>query len=119
METIKISAKLGKIPIVLDTEDGERKGTLQEMTGAQRDEYLNKMTARMKFNDQGKVVGVKEFTGLQASLVSRCLYWANGDMSTMEEAQALPASALDVLYKEAQKMNRLDDDDKEKKIKND
>lgn len=106
---MRFSLKREEIPVVLETEDGtEKKAVLREMSGRERDAYLNKMSSKVNFNSKGELSSIKNYDGLQASLLSMCLYDEDGKLIPIEEIQKFPTKTQATLYKEAQKMNALD-----------
>lgn len=117
-EVLKFNLTREEIPVVLVDKDGvERKYVLREMLGRDRDAYLTQMSKKMKFNDKGKVCGISSFDGLNAQLLSRCLYDENDEAVDIETIQDLPSRVQSDLFKTAQKMNALDEEGKEE-VKN-
>jgi len=102
MEPIKLTLKLKEIPVTLD----EKAYTLKELSGEARDKYLTGMSDRVKFTD-GKMTGLKNFNGLQASLLALCLYDSDGVLVPMKDLQAFPASTLATLFDAAQELSSL------------
>ena len=104
----KYSLKKRQIVVTLEKEDGS--GTedliLNEMTASQRDAYLDRLTKRIKIGPDGKTQGVAKFEGLQADLISSCLYRGSTAVS-FEEIQKWPASVVAGIFKEAQDLNAL------------
>ncbi len=101
------------MPVTLDGE----KYTLIEMTGKQRDAFLDDIGGRMKFI-AGKSAGMKNYDGLQAFLVALCLIDKKGDNVKKEVIQSYPSSVQTKLFKAAQELNGLDDESAEQ-VKND
>jgi hypothetical protein len=109
MEELRLSLKGKEIKVVLETVEGsEDTFTLRELTGKTRDDYLTSNAARMRFNEDGKVTGVKSFDGLQSSLLSRCMFTETGDLVSAKIIQGFPASAVTALFEKAQELNALD-----------
>lgn len=88
--------------------------TLVEMTGIEKGKYLNSMGTRTKYDQNGKPVGVRDFTGLEASLISKCLYSEDGKSVPEEKINRWPVSAQDALMKACLKMNAMDEASREK-----
>lgn len=88
---------------------------LRELDGEGRDAYLNNLGSRMRHNPKdGTPQGVKNFTGLQSSLVSKCLFTKEGDKPVPEtEVQKFPASVQSALFERAKEISGLDDDAEE------
>lgn len=108
-KTLKFSLKRREIPVEID----ERKYTLREMDGYHRDMYLNIVTKSQTGSMDGKTIRVKNFEGLQAKLISLCLYNESNELVPSEEIQKWPAAMQTGLFKECQGLNGLDDDIKE------
>ena len=116
-EVLRLKAELAEVEVVLETEEGEeRKFVLKELIGKQRNKYMNKMTDRIRISPQGKVLGMKNFDGMQADLLSKCLYNAEGELVTVDEIEELPASTQQALFQKAQDLSGLNqtEDDEEK-----
>jgi hypothetical protein len=111
--------KLKSIPVELANASGVPENySLNEMTGVQRDEYLNDTASRMKFDPKGQAQGVKDFKGMQAKLISLCLTKGSGGAAvTVETINGWPATVVSALFKEAQKINALEAE-KEEPAKN-
>jgi len=119
MEEIRLSLKREEVSVTLETVDGgEHKYVLREMVGRDRDMYLTKMGDRMKFSPSGKVIGIKTFDGLQSSLLSLCLYDDADALVSAKDIQAFPTKTLAALFKVAQEINALNQEDAEEASKN-
>jgi len=107
MEELKFSLKLKEIPVNITDVDGQEKSyTLRELTGAQRDTFLDEMGSRLKYAG-GKIQGLTNYKGLQASLVSLCLHDDKGNSIKKEIIQSYPASVLSDLFDAAQDLSGL------------
>lgn len=103
---------------VVDAAGSTRDYILREMTGAQRDAWMNKTQGKMSKNAEGKSVGIRDFTGLHASLISACLYQAEDNKPVSEQViQTFPSSVQTTLFARAQKMNGLEPDSEKKEKK--
>ncbi len=109
-EAIRLSLELKSVPVVLEggPEGEEKECELRELTGADRNKYLNKLTSRVKIGKDGQAVGIKSFEGFQADLLSKCLYGPQEELFTVEDIEALPSSTQEALFKKAQELNSLD-----------
>ena len=104
----KFSLKRKTQSILLENEAGDEVACeLREMTASQRDAYLQKLQTRMERSADGTPVGVSNFQGLQAELISSCLF-RGGELVLSQEIQEWPAKLVTDLYKEAQVLNGLD-----------
>lgn len=108
MEPIKLSLRRGETPIILETTDGvERAYKLREMLGKDRDLYLTRMGDKVRYNENGRVVGIKSFDGLQAALLEKCLYDENDHLVSVTDIQNFPTKTQNELFKLAQELNGL------------
>jgi len=89
---------------------------LVELTGKERDAYFNTMGTRLRINPDGKSAGVKDFDGLEGSLVAASLkrVLADGTVAPVaqEVIQAWPARVVNALFKRAQVLSALADEKK-------
>jgi len=81
---------------------------IREMTAAARDAYMDTLSERVVIDKEGKAAGIKKFDGMQAELVSRCLFLkSDGSQVTKETIQGWPASTVASLFDECQTLNHL------------
>ena len=102
-----------KIPVGIGGEDY----VLVELDGRERDKYLNTLTGRLKTGTDGKSQGVKNFEGLQSSLLSKSLKKIVDGMEvgvTEIIIQGWPARVQATLYDEARELSALGDEKKKK-----
>lgn len=99
---------LNTVPVTLHIDGNPHSYELREMSAAVRDRYLDKMGTRVRMDETGKPVGVSRFDGMQAELLSLCL-WDNEQSALVshETLQGWPASVVSALYAEAQEMHKL------------
>ena len=115
-EVLRLKAELAEVEVVLEPkdEDGEeKKFILRELIGKQRNKYMNKMTDRIRISPQGKVLGMKNFDGMQADLLSKCLYNDQDELVSVEEIEELPASTQQALFQKAQELSGLNQEQDE------
>jgi len=94
-------------PVVLtDSNGGASDYELREMTAAGRDKYLDGMKERVQVGADGKP-SIKKFAGMQADLVSRCLFNKDGTAVPVKTIQGWPSSVVSALFAESQKLNQL------------
>lgn len=80
---------------------------VRELTGAQRDKFLNIVGNKISYNAQGKAV-VKDFEGFQSNLLINCLYDNNNKLVAAKEIELWPSSLVNELFKIAQNLSGLD-----------
>lgn len=112
-EMLSFNLKRNTVAVTLDTETGPANYQLMEMSAAQRDQYLDAVSARMTM--VGGQAQIKKFDGHQADLLTRCMVKEDGSAVTAKEVQAWPAGVVDSLFNKAQELNHLDPSAKKKK----
>jgi len=101
--SLKFTLKLKTLPVELD----EKQYTLTELTGQQRDAYLNVSANRVKMDEKGKVTGIKNFDGLQTHLLSLSMRDPQGQLVLETEIKGWPSTVVEALYAESQKLSGL------------
>ena len=118
-QPISFSLTLEELPVEIDG----KSYILQELDGKDRDKYLTSIGSRLRQNAKGEAAGVKNFDGLQASLVAKSLKKIGEDGEktavTQDAIQAMPARVVAGLFKEAKKLSKLGDEEKEGEPGND
>lgn len=114
----KFSLKRKSEPVVLMSEDGQEMNCeLREMSASKRDTYLQGLSGRVSLDANGKPTGVSNFNGLQAELISSCLFREN-KLVPAEEIQEWPSSTVSDIYKLAQRINHLAESEGDKSVPN-
>jgi hypothetical protein len=117
-EELRFDLRVKEQPVVLTDKNGDvKRYSLREMTGANRDKFLDSMSERISYSQDG-TTSIQNFDGFQASLISKCLFDGNNDLVSVDEIQRLPSSVVSSLFKEAQRMNGLADNNVVEKAKN-
>ena len=118
MEMLEFSLELTEQPVSLKAKDGVvKKYVLREMTAKQRGAYLNSIQDRVTVVD-GKVTGIKDFDGLEASLLAKCLYTEEGKLVGISDLNEFPGRVLKKLFEAAQILSGLNEEGA-KQAKND
>lgn len=114
-EILRLNLVQKEIGIVLEDENGDEiKYILKELTGAERNTYLNRMKNKVKIDKNGKAT-ITSFDGMQADLLKVSLFNENGEAATVEMIESMPSSAQMKLFETAQALSGLDkevDDEK-------
>jgi len=103
----RFTLKRKEVEVEIEHEDGVvHVYTIRELSGTGRDSYLSSMAGKFKFDENGKPSGVKDFNGLQASLLARCLF---RDEALVPEKviQEFPSSTVEGLFDVAQEVSAL------------
>ena len=120
MEKLEFSLQLKEQPVEITDADGTVKTfILRELTGAQRDSYLNEIGGRMKFNAAGKTIGFTTYKNLQANLLCLCLLDPEGTLVKQSVIQNWPAGVVQSLFKSAQELSGLNLEEEDEEAKND
>jgi len=89
---------------------------LVELDGKERDKYLNNVGGRVRTNKDGTPAGVRDFDGLEASLIAGSLRKIeNGERVPVDVAtiQGWPARVVSALFKAAKDLSALGDEKKD------
>lgn len=113
---VKYSLKLKQQDIDLEGADGvERPYTIKEMTGNDRDTFLNWVADRMpKYDAAGKLTKNRDFKDHQLGLIQRCVYFEGRRLSEAQ-IREWPASAQEFVYNLCQDINSIPKDTDQKK----
>jgi hypothetical protein len=105
----RFSLKLKKFEFELEMLDGSVFACeIRELTGAERDSYLNFTISKAKVGPDGKLGGMTDATGLQSELLALCLYDQTGQKVPREIVDTWPADTQTQLFEEAQRLSGLD-----------
>lgn len=106
-ETPSFTIKLKEKPVLID----DQPFTLKELTGSQRDIYLNENAGRLRIDPTtGQTKGFKDYKGIHTDLLSKCMYDPEGKVVTKVFLNELPASVVTGLFQLANELNKLDED---------
>ena len=109
-KALKFSTKLQEIPVEMD----DKHYTLRELNGDQRDTFLQDMKSRVVPGSiKDDKAEVKNFNGLQASLLIKTLYDENGKSVPKDVIQSYPATVVQALFEASQELSKLSDGKKE------
>ena len=117
-EPMRFSLKRKEEPVIIEAEDGsEKTWTLRELSGEERNKFLNQMKSRMKVGVDGGAI-VKNFDGFHSALLVLSLVDDAGEPVGKDVIEAMPSTMQGKLFKKAQKLSGLDnapdDEDAEK-----
>ena len=106
MSTLEFKLALKETPVIID----DQPYVLVELDGRERDRYLGDLSKRVATGTGGAPNTVRNFDGLQGSLVAASLRKkVNGDLERVDikTIQEWPASVIGALFKEAQILSAL------------
>jgi hypothetical protein len=96
---------------------------LVELNGKQRDKWLTNIGNRRKTDKKGNPIGGFNFDGMQAALVTECLFKVAADGTRtgvpIETIQRWPAKVSGGLFDAARGLSGLDEDDEQDDSGND
>ena len=102
--------------IILEDENGQEKEyTIKEMVGTEFGKWRTAMATRLKVSPDGKPLGVRDFKGMEASLISKCLYDETGQPVPERVIEAWPTAAQQELFRKCQEINGMDKDEEDDK----
>ena len=92
---------------------------LHELDGTGREKYMDKQKARLTVDKDGNVTRVKTFVGMHVDLLKMCLRDEEGGRIEDDVINALPSSAQQELFDQAQRLSALNLDTDKDEAKND
>ena len=120
-DILEFDLKRKEIILMLKGADGiARKHFLRELDGVKREEYMDFLSKKMTFNDDGKPL-IKNMAGLYPKLLELSLADEHYEPFGAKNVGQLPATVQEALFKKAMQLNglSLDENDKaEKSAKN-
>lgn len=103
-EIVIESIELKTIPVKL----AGKSFKLVELTGAQRDEHLNRVGKRIQYNADGKALGFANYDDHQSHLISQCLRDENDKPVDIAIIRKWSASTQERLYNAVLVLSGLD-----------
>ena len=115
MQVFSFELKLKEVPVELSGE----KYIIRELTGKQRDKYLDTVAKRVSYVN-GQQAGMTSLSGLQSSLLSMCLIDSEGNNVPENVIAEYPGSVQSKLFKVAQDLSGLNEGEgSQEEVKND
>lgn len=113
---LRFKLNIEALPVILENNGKDVAYEIREMVAADRDQYLDTVSERVRIDKDGNAAGIKKFDGMQADLLSRCLFLTEEGKSPSLVAKSViqgwPSSVVSGLFLEAQKLNKLNAVDK-------
>lgn len=107
-EIKKFSLRRKQTKIVMENADGlEQEYSIRELSGRERELYLDKVSAKIKYDENGKAIGMTSYDGMHSSLLSKCLFDEKGKNVPEETIMEYPSSVVGEIFKIAQEINAL------------
>lgn len=107
MSTLDFDIKLRRKDVTLTGPNGKEEYYIEELTGEDRDIFLDEMKGRMTVGVDGKVSDIKSFVGLHTSLLKRCFHRKDGKLVDIDVINKLPGRVQTALYEAAQNLSSL------------
>lgn len=114
MKEFSFELSLKEVAVKLDGADH----VIRELTGKQRDRYLDTVAKRVNYVN-GQQAGMSSLSGLQSSLLALCLVDADGKNVPENIIAAYPGSVQTNLFKIAQDISGLNENENTEEVKND
>ena len=114
MQVFKFELKLKELEVELSG----AKYVLRELTGKQRDKYLDTVAKRVNYVN-GQQAGMTSLSGLQSCLLSMCLIDSDGNAVKEAVIADFPGSVQSKLFKMAQDLSGLNEGEDSQEAKND
>lgn len=111
-KTLSFSLQRKEVPVTLDNEEY----VIVELDGRERDKYLGTLGKRTRFDKDGKPAGLKDFDGIQASLLTLSLYKLGATGREAVDAktiQSWPSSVVSDLFDIAKDLSGIEVDEDE------
>lgn len=110
MKDLKFKLKTKSWPVVMENADGQEvKYEIRELKAAVRDKYVDKLQGRLKLNNKGEVVGLTQYAGMQADLLTICMYTEEGKLVDKVTLDQWPGTSVQKLFHGAQTLNGFRD----------
>lgn len=117
-EVLEFKLERKERPLTIDGESY----VLQELDGKERDRYLNSLVGRMRTDDKGKPGSIKNFEGLQGTLIAASLRKIEPEGRIhvkLETIQSWPSSLVRRLFDVAKEISSIEEDQDDEKEGND
>lgn len=95
-----------KLETILFELDGD-KYVIKELTGKQRDQYLEEIHKRTRYDKSGKPVGMTSVSNIQGDLLKRCVYNADNVLVPLEDINGWPSQVVADIYADALRLSKL------------
>lgn len=107
-EGLKFSLSRQKVSVELTGEDGlPVRYWIQALTGQERDEFLNVVASKTRYNEAGQPVGVRDHNGIQSGLLARAMVTDGGIALPEKTIKGWPAKVVTELFRQAQLLSGL------------
>jgi hypothetical protein len=103
VKTLTLTLKKKSMPVEIDG----TAYTLEELSGIERDTYMEDMGARIQLDANGKPMASSKLAGMQSFLVSMSLRSPDGTRVSQNIVNDWPASTVQALYDAAQDISSL------------
>jgi hypothetical protein len=96
--------ELEEMDVKLKLNGQVRECVLRELDGFERDQYLNSQRGKIERGTQN----LRDFSDVQSSLISACLFEKNGERIPVKEVREFPSKVQMRIYKLCMELNGFD-----------
>ena len=101
--------RMEKTATLVKADGEEEKITIREVTGQERDSYMNLMMSKVRLGPDGKPAGLKNMAGLHSKLLEMSLFHEDAKAFSPKEVSKLPATAMMGLFEMAKEISGLNE----------
>jgi hypothetical protein len=106
MKDLSFKLKTKAWPVTMENAQGQEiKYELRELKAADRDKYVDKLQGRLKVDKQGNVIGLTQYAGMQADLITICMYDEENKPVDRATLNTWPGTTVTKLFHAAQTLN--------------
>lgn len=106
MKDLTFKLKTKTWPVAMENAEGlETKYEIRELKAAVRDKYVDKLQGRLKTNAKGEVIGLTQYAGMQADLLTICMYTEEDKLIDRSTLDQWPGTSVQKLFHAAQTLN--------------
>lgn len=106
MKDLKFKLKTKTWPVTMENAEGQEvKYEIRELRASARDKYVDKLQGRLKLNAKGQVIGLTQYAGMQADLLTICMHTDEGKLVDKPTLDQWPGTNVQKLFHAAQTLN--------------
>lgn len=106
MKDLTFKLKTKTWPVTMENADGQEvKYEIRELKANVRDKYVDRLQGRLKLNSKGEVIGLTQYAGMQADLLTICMHTEEGKLVDKPTLDQWPGTTVQKLFHAAQTLN--------------